>query len=212
MTIRKLLWLATTFLLLMISGCSEQTVKEDKVAEAYISANIDSEYERVFKDIGLGNIFDYDLKLTRADESLVSLWVEGYKHGRRIQELPLMELTYGLDLDQESEGQLGLGIIKGIEGTSMFMYSPHAKALPEVIGHDLFTSGVSKWSYAIGSEEVALSFGETKLLAVYTEQEMQDSVAVMKYYDYQDDDVEQAIINENTAVLLLKIKVEKHSF
>lgn len=191
----------------MLAGCGEQTVIEDKVAEAYISANIDSEYERVFKDMGLGNIFDYDLKLTRADETLVSIWLEGYKHGQKIQEHPLIELTYGASLEQASEGQIGLGIIKGAEGTSMFIYSPHVRALPQVIDFDLFTSGVSQWSYTIGSEEVALNLGETTLLAVYIEQEMQDSIAMMRPYDFQNDEAERAI-KENTAVLLLKIKVE----
>lgn len=61
-------------------GCSSQNSNNNKIA--YISANPDSKYENTFKELHLGILFDFKLKLPKADKSWVDIWVEGYSNGK----------------------------------------------------------------------------------------------------------------------------------
>lgn len=192
-----------TFYLLLI-GCNKEFSGEEKFA--YVSVNNNSQYTKTFDDLHLGIIYDFNLKLTEADKSWVTLWVEGYKNGEKTDPYRLIELSYGLHPEPGvSEGPLGFGIINPHnENTSFFMYSPDASISHHLVEDILNSNGASTWGYAIGEEEVVLEPGETKLLAVYRK-----AGSSLRTYDYQDINQVTQMINEDIAVLLLKIKVEK---
>lgn len=87
-----------TFLLMVIIivfavWCNSESSGADKIA--YITVNVDSEYENTFKDLGLGILFDFKLRLTNADKSWVDIWVEGYSNGKAVEPFPLKQLSYG---------------------------------------------------------------------------------------------------------------------
>ncbi|WP_239710773.1 hypothetical protein [Paenibacillus sp. 19GGS1-52] len=147
------------------------------------------------------------MKLTEADKSWVTLWVEGYKDGKETVPFRLKELSYGLHPDQEAEGPMGFGIINPqFENVSFFFYSPDVSTPPQLVENILERGGASTWDYAIGHEEVGLESGETKVLGVY-----QQSGNSLRTYDYQDSNEITKMINENKTVLLLKIKVERRN-
>ena len=90
-------------------GCNSQDSNNDKIA--YISSNTDSEYEKTFNELNLGILFDFDLKLPKADKSWVDIWVEGYSNGEVIEPFPLTHLSYGLSPKELEEGKMGFGVI-----------------------------------------------------------------------------------------------------
>jgi len=59
---------------LFIVGCGNGTISEVEHA-AYISVNENSQYEKTFKDLNLGILYDYNLKVNNADKSWVNVWV-----------------------------------------------------------------------------------------------------------------------------------------
>ncbi|WVU10648.1 hypothetical protein V2B37_13535 [Natranaerobius thermophilus JW/NM-WN-LF] len=197
-----------SFMLFSI-GCSEENKVADESDEkiAYISSNPESEYENTFNDLSLGTLFDFNFELLRADESWVKIWVEGYNQGEAVKPSPLAELSYGLYPEQEVEGQLGAGILHSDDSDSQILiYSKGARTGPSSIDKDIFIdSTMTSWGYAIGEETIGLKPGEEKLLAVYRQGEDE----LKTTYDYQDSDDLEKMINEDTMVLLLKIKVEE---
>ena len=54
-------------------GCNNVSNKNNKIA--YISLNTESDYKKTFKELDLGIIFDFDLKLPNADKSWVEIWM-----------------------------------------------------------------------------------------------------------------------------------------
>lgn len=201
--IRAISYLA---IFLICLGCSEKAKSEENIA--YISANKDSTYTKTFKDLNLGILYDFNFRLTEADTSWVTLWVEGYKNGEKTDPFRLIELSYGLNPDKLVEGKLGFGIInpRSEENASFFLYSPNVYTDPQAIENILNSEGVvgRTWSFAIGEEELDLEPEESKILGVY--RETGNSV---RTYDYQDINQITQMINEDKTVLLLKIKVER---
>ncbi|GIP32767.1 hypothetical protein [Paenibacillus sp. J2TS4] len=190
---------------LIMFGCSNEPQGAEKIA--YLSANDNSSYATTFSDLHLGNILDYHLKLTKADQSWVTIWVEGYIDGEKAEPFRLTELLYGLNPNDELvEGSMGFGIIDRFKDVSFFLYSHGVSTTSKAIDIILKREGVgiSGWDYAIGKEKVSLESGETKVLGVY--REAKDS---MRTYDYQDEEAIHQMIKEDMTVLLLKIKVEK---
>ncbi|AZK47937.1 hypothetical protein [Paenibacillus lentus] len=193
-------------LFLIIAGCSNQINKEEKIA--YISANINSENERVFEQIGLGILFDYKLKLPYANQSWVTVWLEGYKNGST-EPIHLTEMSYGLSPNEIEEGHMGFGIINpSSDNPSFFLYSPSGNIPPHTIDDIKFSirGTISTWDYAIGSGPIGLETEETKILAVYRVGER-----TLRTYDYQELNSIKQMIDEDLTVLLLKIKVEKRN-
>lgn len=204
---RAISYLAIMLLFLICLGCSEKAESEEKIA--YISANKDSTYTKTFKDLNLGILYDFNFRLTEADTSWVTFWVEGYQNGEKTDPFRLIELSYGLNPDKLVEGQLGFGIInpRSEENASFFLYSPNVYTTPQSIENLLNSEGVmgSSWDFAIGEEELGLEAEEAKILGVY--RETGNSV---RTYDYQDMNHITQMINEDKTVLLLKIKVERN--
>jgi hypothetical protein len=91
--------------LTLIIGCNNVS-EVDKIA--YISSNPNSDYIKTFKDLNLGILFDFNLKLTRADKSWVTIWVEGYSNGNPIEASQFMELSCGSFPNSVEEGRWAL--------------------------------------------------------------------------------------------------------
>ena len=186
-------------------GCSSQSDNNNKIA--YISSNIDSEYQKTFKDLQLGVLFDFNLKLPNANKSWVYLWVEGYCNGKAVEPFPLTQLAYGLNPKQVEEGPMGFGILNPNSGEAQFfLYSKGIRGIPQSINNSLLSNDrMSMWEYAIGDKAIGLESGQEMLLAVYR----QGEGSMRAGYDYQDSDSVNKMINEDATVILLKIRVEE---
>lgn len=194
---------------LLIIGCSNEPKPHANEKIAYISVNENSQYEKTFKDLHLGVLYDYHLKLPQADKTWVTIWVEGYKNGEKMEPFHVEELSYGNYPDPIVEAPMGFGIINtDAEKPLFFLYSSDASIPPHEVENVLNQEGVrgSLWDYAIGKEVVALESGETRVLGGY--RQFKES---FRPYDYQDNDQITQMINEDMTVLLLKIKVELRS-
>ncbi|QUH26194.1 hypothetical protein [Serpentinicella alkaliphila] len=183
-------------------GCNK-IVDNDVVA--YISQNSGSKHESTFKELGLGILFDFNLKIPRAEERWVELWVEGYNRGN-IVEPPLTKLSYGLKPEKIAEGQMGFGIINSnSDKPLLFLYSEGIRIAPHSVDSDIFVkSSVSSWDYAISSGTFSLESEQEKVLAVYRQNEGQMRMG----YNYEDADAIDEMIRDNDTVLLLKIRVD----
>lgn len=193
-------------------GCSSENNNNNKSDNdnkkiAYISSNNGSEYENTFKELQLGILFDFNLKLPKADKSLVNIWVEGYSNGKPVEPSPLTELSYGLSPVQLEEGPMGFGIINpNSNETQIFLYSKGITSSLYRINKNVFAeASISSWDYAIGNEPIGLEPSEEVVLAVYR----QGKESLRAGYEYQDLDSINKMINEDTNVILLKIKVEE---
>jgi hypothetical protein len=196
-----------TIVSLILVGCSNETNNEDKAA--FISINENSSYAKTFKDLSLGILFDFNLKVNNADVSWVRIWVEGYQNGEKTDPFHLTEISYGQSPNQVDEGHMGFGIINHTsEEPSLFLYSPSTGSPPHKLPNNIIMNKeavASMWDYAIGKKTIGLDSGETKIIGVYR----QTNSNSIRTYDYQDTDSINKMINEDSMVLLLKIKVEK---
>ena len=188
------------FVLIVSSGCTKPS---DMTAT--ISANSDSEYMNTFEELGLGILYDFDFRLPDADNRWVTMWVESYKNGEK-EPQPITELSYGLSPKQVEEGNIGFGIINpNTDAPLLFLYAPGTTIAPQKIQQNNSSFKVSTWDYAIGDEKVELKLGETNLLGVYR----QSSKNSIRAYDLQDENAVKQMINEDSRVLLLKIKIDE---
>lgn len=186
----------------LVVGCNK---REDNNVVAYISSNPGSKHESTFKELGLGILFDFNLKIPRADEIMVEIWVEGYNRGKII-EAPLTKLSYGLKPEKIVEGQMGFGILNNnSDNPLLFLYSEGVRVAPHSIDSDILVkSRVSGWDYAIGRGTFSLEPGQEKVLAVYRQNEGQMRAG----YNYEDTDAIDEMLREHETVLLLKIRVD----
>lgn len=205
---KKIRWIIFTMVFLglffVLAGCSSQANEDEKIA--YISSHVNSDYEKMFKKMGLGILFDYHLKLPSANQSWVTIWVEGYRNGAA-EPVRITEISYGLSPNQVEEGLVGFGIINPNSDHPLFLlYSPTASVSPHPVEGKILdpNATISTWDYAIGKEAIGLEAGETKILAVYRQAENS-----LKTYDYQDLKSINQILDESLTVLLLKIKVDE---
>ncbi|WP_139997430.1 hypothetical protein [Paenibacillus paridis] len=194
--------------LILLGGCSNEPKLEEKIA--YISKVKNPQDSKTFNDLHFGILNDFNIKLTEADKSWVTLWVEGYINGEKTIPFRLKQFTYGEHrTNKVAEGPLGFGIINSQleDDTSLFWYSYEMSEPPQIIENILNSEGVGKTTryFAIGDDEVGLASGETKVLGVYRQ-----LVNPYKVYDYQDiNQIGQMINEDKTVLLLLKISVEK---
>lgn len=192
--------------LLILGGCSNKPISDGKIA--HISINENSEYDKTFKELHLGVLYDFNMELTEADKTWVTLWVEGYKNGEKTDPFHLIELSHGMHPSQKIvEGPMGFGMINHqSEKVSFFLFAPDVYGTPKLVEDILNAEGVvaSMWEFAIGDETVSLESGETKVLGVYRQ-----TGSTVRSYDYQDSNQLAQMIKEDVTVLLLKIKVER---
>ncbi|MGG3738804.1 hypothetical protein [Aeribacillus pallidus] len=193
------------FMLAILGGCQENSDTDEDIV-AYISLNEDSVFKQTFDQLALGNIFDFHLKLPQADQSWVDIWVEGYKNGQKVSDHPITQLSFGKSPKEVDEGPIGFGIINpGDEGQLYFLYGPGVSANPHEIEEEfIIESGMTGWEDGVGTETVRLTSGETKILGAFRHTENS-----METYDLSDPEAVERMIQEDTFVLLVKIKVEK---
>ena len=179
---------------------SKDGIAGDKIA--YVSASTDSIYEKTFKDLRLGMVFDFNLRLPAADKSWVDLWVEGYQDGKPI-EGSMAQISFGSSPNESVEGHMGFGIIApGNDKTEFFLYAPSCSQPPVLIDEEFFKRYAgSGGSYAIGNETIGLKAGEERVLAVYRKAD------AFPMYDLNDPALQVQLINEKGTVFLFKIKV-----
>ena len=199
------IFLLSAMIIVFAVGCNSENSDNDEIA--FITVNADSEYENTFQDLGIGIVFDFNLKLPNADNSWVDIWVEGYSDGKAIEPFPIRQLSYGLSPNQEEEGPMGFGIINpSSTEPQLFLYSQGTSNTPRSIGNNFWDEfGISDWDYAIGSDTIGIESGEERILAVYLQNEESMRIA----YEYQNTDSVNQMIEENKTVLLFKIKVEE---
>lgn len=188
---------------LLLSSCANI---EDKTAE--IKPMPDSDYVKTFEELNLGNLFDFEFELENADKRWVRLWVERYQDGEKDRE-PITELMYGQSpiSDETSKGHVGFGIIQSNESEpSYFLYAPGVSSAPnKSVEKTMSDTSMTTWDYAFPDEKVDLLLNEEKVLAAYRS----TSSNQMRTYDLgKKDDVEK-MIQEDTEVLLLKIKIKE---
>lgn len=193
------------FLVLILAlGCNPKS-DDEKAIYPTITANPDSKYEEVFKELAVGNVYDFTLKLPEADKRWVKIWVDHYINGEK-QPDPLLQVSYGKSLQKLVEGHLGFGMVNPSEDdASFFLYAPAVKQQPRRMGSRFTFDGViGGWNYA-SNEDVRLKIGESKVLGVYR-QTKSNSIQTYNVGDPKD---REQMFKEDSSNLVLKIKVEE---
>lgn len=187
------------FLLFSISGCGKNDVST-------ISVHSDSEYMTTFEDLNLGTVCDFDLKNYNADSNWVNIWVEHYKDGE-MDPQPVTKLTYGMSPNKVDEGRVGMAIVETDDNSPLiFLYSPSAKTSMTKVGEIPSVNVFRGWDSAIGEEEQELELGETYLLGAYRV----SAGDFIRTYDLQDEEEVKKMIDDDSHVFLLKIKLEEN--
>lgn len=187
------------FLLFTISGCSKEDIST-------ISVHSDSVYVTTFKDLNLGTVYDFDLKNYNADSNWVNIWVEHYKDGE-MDPQPVTKLTYGMSPNRVEEGRIGMAIVETDDDSPfVILYSPSAKTSMRKVGELPSVNVFRGWDSAIGEEEQELELGETYLLGAYRV----SAGNSIRTYDLQDEEQVKKMINDDSHVFLLKIKLEEN--
>ncbi len=198
-TIRLILMICTAIIMITLVGCN---INNNNTIS--ITATPESEYRNTFEELSLGQLFDFEFILPNADTSWVTLWVERYSDGKK-EEQPIAELSYGRSSNKKDEGKLGFGMINPrSEDSQVFLYGPGTTLQPSKTELGLDTNSSFTWGYAT-EETIKLEIGETKVLAGYR----QAAGNSIRTYGYQTEEDIQRMIEEDSVVLLLKIKVEK---
>lgn len=194
-----LLILSTVF----IYGC-EILSENDTVT--YITPSKNSTYEKTFKALQLGEVFDYNYKLINANETSVKGWLELYEDGALVDDT-IGGFSYTLAANKsEEEGNLGFGVIKSInDNFSVFFYTPAFTMAPMEIKYDLSHSeNIYVWHQPDVDGTLAINKGEEVVLAVYREVSGSEVIK----YDYQDPSAIEKMINEDHKVMLFKFKID----
>nr|WP_106779355.1 hypothetical protein [Lysinibacillus timonensis] len=186
-------------LFIIISGCSNSSI-------ATIQVNRDSEYVKTFEDLNIGKLYDFDFKLNEADKTRVTIWVEKYEDGEKVEE-PLSSLSYGQSPNKVDEGHILFGLLNADNGVmSIFLSAPNVSKSPRIIESLYAPNTIETWEYAIGEEILDLVYDQTYILAVYRQTE---GNSVRSGYDYQNELEFEEMLKENSVVCVLKIKLEE---
>lgn len=203
---RKLKVIAWLFCsLILAAGCTANAEADNEdLAIAIVSPVHDSIHEQTFKEIGLGELWNYHLKLPDASNSWVRIWVEWYRNGQ-LQDQHLVELAYGLGPQQVEEGLFGIGLMNLQENSkAISLYSNgislHPRVLPELLASEGIRGAVS--FYAV-DEEVKLAPGEPLLLGGY-----RATAGIIETLDYQGHEAITKMIERDIELLLFKIVVD----
>lgn len=203
---KKRFWLLLVMFLL--GGCSVEFSMEDEHL-AYLSHKVGNDHEKMFEEMNMGILLNYDLKLTKADKTWVTVWVEGYRDGEPMTPSRLTELSYGFSQEEEQEGSVGFGIIQPESGEELVsLYAPGATTGPEAIPNNpINTDKPHGYGYTL-EEEITLDSGDTKVIGAYYESEQDNMI---RSVDMQTEEGIEEMIHDEHVVLLLKIKVEERA-
>ncbi|WP_042473203.1 hypothetical protein [Bacillus ndiopicus] len=185
-------------LLLLSVGCSSEA------GGITIEPKTDSDYTRTFSELNLGQLWDFDFYLPEANHRSVHLWVEKYSDGKKDEQFEA-SLTYGNSPTDEEKGRLGLGLING-EMASLFLYGPGVKSQPQIAASFKLNEGLSAWHYAFDKKQT-LELGTPYVLAAFR-QTMDNTLR--SGYDLTNEEEIQQMLEDDTNVLLLKIKIEEN--
>lgn len=185
-------------LLIVLSGCNH------KDSLATISRASNSEHVSTFKELNLGELYEFDLTLNHADKTWVTIWIEKYEDGKKDAQPPF-ELSYGSAPDKVQQGELGFGIIRTDKDPLGFLYAPGVKTTPQKIENIRSVGVFTGWDYAIEEEKVALKEGKTQLLGAYRVSKGNS----IRTYDLHDEHEVKKMISDDKIVFLLKIKIEE---
>lgn len=189
---------------LLLSSCAN---KDSKDSVATISIQPESERTNTLKQLNLGELFDFDFKVNRADETWVTVWLERYTNGKQQAE-PMLELSYGNSPNKTETGNMGFGIIHTDDANRplAFLYAPNVATTPQSIEKVRSEGTFNGWEYAIDEGKVELNIGETYLLGAYRESKGNS----IRTYDLQDEKQVKKMIQDDKTVLLLKVKIEEN--
>ncbi|UTR10463.1 hypothetical protein MM300_21770 [Evansella sp. LMS18] len=201
-----------TFLLILIfaAGCNNPGEEEGDYL-AYITASQDSEYENTIRDLNLGVLFDFNIELPYAEETMVTLWVQGYKNGEELEADELANIRFGNFPEEEVEGRLGFSLLNP-DNQTFFLYTPGGTAGPHIPENNPVITDentFSTWEYAIGDERLDLSEGEARVLAAFRQTKGEST---RSGYDYNSPGGLREAINDDDVVLLLMIEVKREEF
>lgn len=188
-------------ILLLLTGCSE-----DNKHLAYVSTDRGGEYEDVVKELNIGTLINYHLRLPKADETWVRIWVEAYREGEKVEPF-FAELNYGLSPNKVDKGHMGLGIVQPYDEEELFfLYAPGVKDFPHTVENNpLQQDKPFTWGYTF-DKELTLDSGDTETLGVYYQSSNPDSIEGV---DFQDESSVQDLISRGETVLLIKMNVEE---
>lgn len=193
-------------ILLLLAGCSMSASVDDEHL-AYLSHEQEDEHEKMYHEMEIGILLNYHLRLPKADETWVNVWVEGYEDGKPMSPPRLTELSYGFAMDEIQEGNMGFGIIQPAEGEELFsLYAPGMTNAPKkVLNNPIDREMPYGWGYTM-DEEITLDSGDTKVIGVYYQSGKKGEI---RSVDVKSEEGIERMITDENVVLLLKIKVEQ---
>ncbi|MFJ7744648.1 hypothetical protein [Peribacillus sp. NPDC097295] len=195
---KKGFFVSCILLLIVLSGCNH------KDSLATISRASDSEHANTFKELNIGELFEFDLTLNHADKTWVTIWIEKYENGKKDTQ-PLLELSYGRGPGKVQEGDIGFGIIHTDDAPLGFLYAPNVNITPQEIENIRSVGVFTGWDYAIEEEKIALKEGKTQLLGAYRVSKGNS----IRTYDLHEEHEVKKMIHDDKKVFLLKIKVDE---
>ncbi|WP_377889946.1 hypothetical protein [Alkalihalobacillus sp. R86527] len=195
-----------TALIFLLVSCNVSVSVDDEHLGT-LSHEKESGQEKMFKEMNMGILLTYNLRLTKADETWVNVWVEGYQDGKPMSPSKLTELSYGFAMNEVEEGNMGFGIIQPAEGEELFsLYAPGIASAPRRISNNpLDSEKPYGWGYTM-DDEITLESGETKVIGAYYQSGKKDEI---RSVDLKTEEGIERMITDENVVLLLKMKVEQ---
>ncbi|WP_107841538.1 hypothetical protein [Metasolibacillus meyeri] len=161
----------------------------------------DSDYVHTFQELHLGHIWDFDFYLPKADQRTVQLWVEKYSDGQKDEQFEV-GLSYGMSPSKAEKGHIGFGLLDG-DTRSLFFYAPGVKGKPQTLENLRLDEGMSTGQYAFTKEQ-KLELNTEYIVGAYR-QSLNNSMR--SGYDFTSAEEVQQLIDDDTNVLLFKIKI-----
>jgi hypothetical protein len=193
-----------TLLCVFLASCSSSRTDNSVIAQ--IKKDDKSAYSTTFKDLYLGDIFHYQFKLLQADQTNVSLRIDAYSNGKKVD---LGGFSYGKSPNPVVEGYLGFALLNGNHNKKLMkVYSKGGStSLMEIegitFGKDI---GFTMSGYAIFDDKVhELRSGDERTLAVYREGKAH---MVSTNFDPNNEEHIKEAVEAGETLLLFKVKVE----
>lgn len=191
--------------IIILVSCSKET--EVKSSLPTIKPTPNSNYSKTFKELSLGQLLDFNLRIPHANERWVELWVDRYVDGVK-EEDPFINLSYGLHPNETSEGHIGFGLINpDAEFSIPIIYAPGLKTNSNPVKLHEGGRKISTWMYALDEKKkTKIELNKIVTLGIYRE------VAgnTIQSADIRDKEELKRIIQEDHQVLVLRLKITKN--
>ncbi|MHA7964724.1 hypothetical protein ACX93W_11310 [Paenibacillus sp. CAU 1782] len=189
---------------LLLASCAK--TENDDNAIAILSPNKDLPHAESIKVAGLGHLLDYQIQLPRANESWLRVWLEGYVDGKRVQEDPIWEMSFGNSPFANENGPLGVGFIPFEDSVLVYGYGPSGKLLPNRLP-DEYSVAINNANLAYAATEdnvIRLQPDESRIIGTYWQMKVGES---LRSADFLDEEDVMAFTREHSVVLLIKAQV-----